>query len=133
MNDIENELRQLTPARPSHRLMVRIEESLPKPFVMRFAWLWPSLAATTMAVLFFAIRAAQQTPATLDEFKPVLVENRSYGSRTGEVFLASDNLPRREVRRWYVDTYRWERPSDKAWIEKSVPREEVKYQLVAMQ
>jgi len=133
MNDIEQELRSLTPARPSHWLMVRIEESLPRPFVVRFAWLWPSLAATTMAVLFFAIRVAQQAPAIHNEFQPVLVENRSYGSRTGEVFMASDKLPRREVRSWYVDTYRWERPSDKAWIEKGVPREEVKYQLVAMQ
>ena len=132
MNDIEQELQKLVPARPSHRLKARIEEALPRPFMFRVAWLWPSLATAAMVALFFTIRHAQHSPAG-DEYRPVLVENRSYGTRTGEVFVASDNLPRREVRSYYVDTYRWERPSDKAWIEKIVPREEVKYVLVAMQ
>jgi len=100
-------------------------------------WLWPAMAAMLVVALLVMIHPAPRAPAKLVEvpverFKPVLVQELYYGSRTGEVFIAADNHPRREVRRWYVNRYRWERASDKALIEVSVPREEIVNELVAM-
>jgi hypothetical protein len=122
MTDLERELQALSPVRPSPRLADRLATAVTAPIVVypRWpAWVWPALAAA--ALLVFVLRP----PAPTDEFRPVRVDQFVFGSETGEVYLAADHTWRRDVRRWSVEQQRWERATDQAWIEVSVPREEI--------
>jgi hypothetical protein len=152
--DLEAELKRLRPRAPSPSLLARIERELapvssPRPLRAGFwgnIW-WPMAAALLMmsgivTVLLVRVRrdapsmaigqvspvvgSVASNPPVVPAFKPVRVSNVFYASRVEGLVTLADGTPARRVRDQYVDTYTWRNPRTHAFVQWTVPREELR-------
>ena len=155
LQELENELKRLSPPPLSAELLDRLERELGlAPKTRRYtsatslrSWKWAgwSLAgATAVAGVFLALGvlrqpasqpinaavapvtvAATPAPAT-DRYEPVRASSVLYGMKDDGVATLPDQTEGRQVRYRYVDTYTWKNPKTKASLKWSVPRDEVR-------
>jgi hypothetical protein len=158
MNDfteLEDQLRELRPVRPSADLIARVERALTEetsvstagviPHERRFHFKWFSLGlglAAAAALLMFAFVRLQQpvkkgsivastSPAPVistnsNQFVPAGLTQVVYHTRDeGLHFSGNSTQPLRRVRSQTRDTLQWRNPKTGATLRISYPREEV--------
>jgi hypothetical protein len=157
MNDffeIENELRKLRPAQPSHEFWMRIEQTLAdpeigeekiiRPNLFRVNWVALGFGVAAAAVLLVLARvstdrtpkqgetiaqnsAAPETRSTLsNEFIPAGATQVVYNTRDeGLRFADGSEEPMRRVRYQTHQTLQWRNPGTGASLRVSYPSEEI--------
>lgn len=156
LQELENELKRLTPRSLPDTLVQRLERELgPVRASRRYttatslrSWKWAgwSLAgAAGVALGFFAInisrspapvaplalesshaKATPVAPSVANRYEPVRASSVLYEMKDDGVAMLPDNTQGRQVRYRYVDTYTWKNPATKASLKWSVPRDEVR-------
>jgi hypothetical protein len=157
MKQLEEELRALEPAGPSHDLAARIERGIGlKPASKRSVvpgW-WIALpAAAAIALVWTQLPAppshvgirpetverdpAQRAAAALvpaaDPLKPVTAENVLISATDEGLVTLDDGTRARRERLQYVDTITWKNTRTNASLTWRVPREEVRVVPIAFQ
>lgn len=159
LEQLEAELKRLSPARPSRVLEDRIARELaPAPVASTSApatakaprrrlatvhWWWsaalPAAAAIALIVLAPGRRAAVEHDAAaaptpmVAALKPVTAENVLYAVRDEGLVTLEDGTQARRERLNYVDTITWRNPRTNASLTWTVPREEVRVVPVSYQ
>ena len=155
-DQLEAELSRLRPARPSRRLLTRIESELAIVTVpRRFPWTeWilaaalPAAAAVTLLLTQFSrngvdsvVAESNSTPPAGSAsipfseapLKPVAAEKVLVSADDEGFVTLLDGTPARRERVHYVDTITWRNPRTNASLTWSVPREEVRVVPIAFQ
>ena len=131
LKNLEEELRQLRPHRPSPEFVRRLESAVVKPHRAARRWmLWIAFpAAAALGWLALDVETPNFTaakPAFTASFKPVAAENLLLDASDEGYTTLDDGTPARRVRRSYIDTITWKDSRTNASLTWSVPREEVR-------
>jgi hypothetical protein len=154
LQELENELKRLSPRALPADLMQRLERELePVPVAPRRyttatslrSWKWAGWAvagaAALAAVAFGIFRQSAVAPITsvpvqiattpapvpvTNRYEPVRASSVLYEMKDDGAAVLPDSSQGRQVRYRYVDTYTWKNPATKASLKWSVPRDEVR-------
>lgn len=151
LQELENELKRLTPRGPSAALLGALERELgaavPAEPVRRYAtatslrsWKWASwslagaAAAIALVILLQRKPARDATPVepaapaavAVNRYEPIQATSVLYDLQESAPTTLPDRTEGREVRYRFVDTYTWRNPATNASLRWSVPRDEVR-------
>lgn len=146
LQDLENELKALQPARPSALLTERVAQAMAasaEPAVetrrrRALPWLAWGLAASVALVVTLSwqhrrpstaapeLQVAATQAASPDRYEPVDATNVLYDLQDEGPARLDDGSPARQMRYRYLDTYTWQNPRDKSSVKWSVPRDEIR-------
>lgn len=142
--DLENELRQLAPRRPSDEFLRSLETRLERDAARSSPWdfvlyrLSTPLAAAASLVALFWLHSAPQPAGAPDtalaavaaqpRFIPISSEKWILEQHAGEPRRLDDGSLVRPVLTLSVDTITWQDPKTKALVYRSVPRREIQEQ-----
>jgi hypothetical protein len=158
LQQLEAELKQFEPSRPSRELFSRIEHELttnaaPRPRArLHWQWVaWPAAAAIAFMLVQFSewqnsatsvlvgntsrtIPPTRVTPPLDDTpLKPVAAENLLISATDEGVVTLADGTEARRERLRYVDTITWKNARTNASLTWRVPREEVRVMPIVFQ
>ena len=153
-SDIENELKKLRPAQPSHGFLARLEQAMadqeisedkiirPNPFRINWVGLGFGVAAAAVFLLLARINTEQrpekgnkiaQAPSASEtrstssgEFIPSAATQVVYNTRDeGLQFADASAQPLRRIRYQTHQTWQWRNPATGASLRVSYPSEEI--------
>ncbi len=146
---LEAELKQLRPAQPSFQLEGRLDSAMNegeapqrRGQMLKFGWLAPIAIAAALVLVGLCLqwRPRISAPATVAaavpssaKYKAVAAENLLLSSADEGYVTLSDGTVARRIRQTYVDTITWQNPRTHASLKWRLPREEVRFEALALQ